>query len=64
MPTAVLRLKHSSAQMLLRGATIGRRDRLLEADLGIEKFSSYIVMQVPLLKHEIPIDRLFGEGRG
>ncbi|WP_366942153.1 Lrp/AsnC family transcriptional regulator [Novosphingobium sp.] len=38
-------------------------DGLLEADLGIEKFSSYIVMRVPFLKHEIPIDQLFGEGR-
>ena len=36
-------------------------DRLLEADLGIEKFSSYIVLRVPFVKHEIPIDQLFGE---
>lgn len=36
-------------------------DALLEADLGIEKFSSYIVMRVPFVKHELPIDRLFGD---
>lgn len=34
-------------------------DSLLEADLGIEKFSSYIVLRVPFVKHEIPLDRLF-----
>ncbi len=38
-------------------------DALLAADLGIEKFSSYIVMRVPFVKHELPIDRLFGERR-
>jgi DNA-binding Lrp family transcriptional regulator len=37
-------------------------DSLLEADLGIEKFSSYIVLRVPFVKHEIPLDRLLGEG--
>jgi len=36
-------------------------DSLLEADVGIEKFSSYIVMRVPFVKHEIPLDQLFGE---
>ena len=36
-------------------------DSLLEADLGIEKFSSYIVLRVPFVKHEIPLDRLFDE---
>ena len=36
-------------------------ESLLEADLGIEKFSSYIVLRVPFVKHEIPLDRLFGE---
>lgn len=37
-------------------------DALLEADLGIEKFSSYIVLRVPFVKHELPLDRLFGDG--
>jgi DNA-binding Lrp family transcriptional regulator len=36
-------------------------DSLLGADLGVEKFSSYIVLRVPFAKHEIPLDRLFGE---
>ena len=36
-------------------------DFLLESDLGIEKFSSYIVLRIPFIKHEIPIDRLFGK---
>lgn len=36
-------------------------DSLLEADLGIEKFSSYIVMRVPFVKHQVPLERLFGE---
>ncbi len=34
-------------------------DALLEADLGIEKFSSYIVLRVPFTKHELPLDKLF-----
>jgi DNA-binding Lrp family transcriptional regulator len=38
-------------------------DSLLQADLGIEKFSSYIVLRVPFVKHELPLDRLFGEER-
>lgn len=38
-------------------------DTLLAADIGIEKFSSYIVLRVPFVKHELPLDRLFGEGR-
>jgi DNA-binding Lrp family transcriptional regulator len=37
-------------------------DSLLEADLGVEKFSSFIVLRVPFLKHEFPLDRLFREG--
>ena len=41
----------------------GLMDALLEADVGIEKFSSYIVMRVPFVKHELPIDRLFGDRR-
>jgi DNA-binding Lrp family transcriptional regulator len=36
-------------------------DSLLEADLGIRKFTSYIVLRVPFVKHELPLDRLFGE---
>lgn len=36
-------------------------DSLLEADLGVEKFSSFIVLRVPFLKHEFPLDRLFGD---
>jgi len=39
----------------------GIMDALLQADLGIEKFSSYIVLRVPFVKHELPLDRLFGE---
>ena len=39
----------------------GVMDTLLEADLGIQKFSSYIVLRVPFVKHEIPLDQLFGE---
>jgi DNA-binding Lrp family transcriptional regulator len=35
-------------------------DSLLEADLGIVKFSSRIVLRVPFVKHELPLDRLFG----
>jgi len=42
----------------------GIMDALLQADLGIEKFSSYIVLRVPFVKHELPLDRLFGEERG
>lgn len=38
-------------------------DGLLQADLGIEKFSSYIVLRVPFVKHELPLDRLFGHTR-
>ena len=38
-------------------------DSLLEADLGIEKFSSYIVLRVPFVKHQLPLDRLFGESQ-
>jgi hypothetical protein len=37
-------------------------DALLQADLGIDKFSSYIVLRVPFVKHESPLDRRFGEG--
>lgn len=36
-------------------------DSLLQADLGINKFSSYIVLRVPFVKHELPLDRLFRE---
>ena len=38
-------------------------DGMLEADLGIEKFSSYIVLRVPFVKREYPLDELFGSGR-
>ena len=41
----------------------GIMDLLLQADLGIEKFSNYIVLRVPFVKHELPLDRLFGDGR-
>lgn len=34
-------------------------DSLLQADLGINKFSSYIVLRIPFVKHELPLDRLF-----
>lgn len=36
-------------------------DSLLDGALGVEKFSSFIVLRVPFLKHEIPLDRLFGD---
>jgi DNA-binding Lrp family transcriptional regulator len=36
-------------------------DSLLEADVGVEKFSSFIVLRVPFQRHEVPLDRLFGE---
>jgi DNA-binding Lrp family transcriptional regulator len=36
-------------------------DSLLSADLGVERFSSFMVLRVPFLKHEYPLDRLFGE---
>ena len=39
----------------------GIMDSLLQADLGIEKFSSYIVLRVPFVKHEIPLAKLFRE---
>ena len=38
-------------------------DGLLEADLGIRKFQSYVVLRVPFVKHELPLDRLFGTDR-
>ncbi len=38
-------------------------DALLEADLGIRKFQSYVVLRVPFVKHELPLDRLFGQNR-
>lgn len=41
----------------------GVMNGMLEADLGIEKFSSYIVLRVPFVKREYPLDRLFGSGR-
>jgi DNA-binding Lrp family transcriptional regulator len=41
----------------------GVMDALLEADLGIRKFQSYVVLRVPFVKHELPLDRLFGEDR-
>jgi DNA-binding Lrp family transcriptional regulator len=36
-------------------------DSLLEANVSVDKFSSYIVLRVPFLKHELPLDRLFGD---
>lgn len=36
-------------------------DSLLEADLGVEKFSSFMVLRVPFLKHEYPLGRLFAD---
>jgi len=36
-------------------------DSLHEANVSVDKFSSYIVLRVPFLKHEIPLDRLFGD---
>ncbi|TPG47150.1 Lrp/AsnC family transcriptional regulator [Sphingomonas glacialis] len=34
-------------------------DDLLRADLGIERFSSYIVLRAPFAKHGFPLDPLF-----
>ncbi|WP_419814182.1 Lrp/AsnC family transcriptional regulator [Glacieibacterium sp.] len=34
-------------------------DALLAAELGIVRFSSRIVLRVPFVKHELPLDRLF-----
>ena len=34
-------------------------DALLEAEVGINRFFSYIVLRVPFIKHEHPLDRLF-----
>ena len=34
-------------------------DTLLAAELGIVRFSSRIVLRVPFVKHELPLDRLF-----
>jgi DNA-binding Lrp family transcriptional regulator len=36
-------------------------DLLIEANVGVEKFSSFIVLRVPFLKHEVPLDRLFAD---
>lgn len=34
-------------------------DFLLQADVGIIRFFSYIVLRVPFIKHEYPLERLF-----
>jgi DNA-binding Lrp family transcriptional regulator len=34
-------------------------DSLLGADVGIVRFSSYIVLRMPFIKYEYPLDRLF-----
>ncbi|MEO8722146.1 MAG: Lrp/AsnC family transcriptional regulator [Sphingobium sp.] len=36
-------------------------DALINSDLSIEKFSSYIVLRVPFVKHELPLDKLYPE---
>ncbi|MDZ7927720.1 MAG: Lrp/AsnC ligand binding domain-containing protein [Agrobacterium sp.] len=36
-------------------------DGMLGADLGIETFSSYIVLRIPFVKHEYPLNLLFGD---
>ncbi len=35
-------------------------DALLDADIGIRKLRSFIVLREPFIKHEYPIDDLFG----
>ena len=39
-------------------------DLVLEDDLKIRKFRSYIVLRVPFVKHEYPLDRLFDHEGG
>jgi DNA-binding Lrp family transcriptional regulator len=34
-------------------------DSLLQAEVGITRFFNYIVLRVPFIKHEYPLDRLF-----
>jgi DNA-binding Lrp family transcriptional regulator len=34
-------------------------DSLLRAEVGITRFFNYIVLRVPFIKHEYPLDRLF-----
>ena len=34
---------------------------MLEGNLGIEKYFSYIVIKSPVIKNHYPIQRLFGE---
>lgn len=34
-------------------------DRLLEGDLGIDKYFSYVVLRSPIVRHHMPLERLF-----
>ena len=34
-------------------------DALLDAEIGITRFFSYIVLRAPLIRHEYPLERLF-----
>jgi DNA-binding Lrp family transcriptional regulator len=36
-------------------------EEMLEGELGIEKYFSYIVIKSPFIKHHYPIQRLFGD---
>lgn len=35
-------------------------DRLLERDLGIDKYFSYVVLRSPIVRHHMPLKSLFG----
>lgn len=34
-------------------------DRLLESDLGIDKYFSYVVLRTPIMRHHMPLQKLF-----
>lgn len=37
-------------------------EHLLAAEIGIDKYFSFVVMKTPFVKHHMPIKDLFGEG--
>lgn len=43
------------------GSYQGLIEHLLESNIGIEKYFSYIVIKSPFIKNHYPIQRLFGE---
>ncbi len=34
-------------------------DRLIERELGIDKYFSYVVLRSPIIRHHLPLERLF-----